>query len=189
MGSKIECFMIEPSKIAEESYRRFVVRPIDNQNCPLTGTTFHSTSAVIGRVTWDLKNYGIGLVPDDALKKDPRWPSCCECGYVYREDDYWQQNYNIMYRRVDSRSEDLWILANVPVGAMWNADWMTEKWNGPDGRCLIVKTPGGDWIIDGPSNNGAGWQRRGTPPLISVTPSILMPKYHGWLTDGFLVEC
>jgi hypothetical protein len=75
---------------------------------------------------------------------------------------------------------------------MYDAYWMkdfSDYKKRSDGIMLCVKTPGGDWIVDGPSNNGNGWERTGTVPKITATPSILMARYHGWLRDGWLVEC
>lgn len=64
---------------------------------------------------------------------------------------------------------------------------------GPDGKTLILRTPGGDWSIDGPSFRngepcGMGWSRTGTPPVITVTPSIVLPTFHGWLREGLLTS-
>lgn len=90
--------------------------------------------------------------------------------------------------------------ANVPpapIGAMWDCDWFhgCHESSGmrydrnPDGMVLCVRTPHGDWLIDGPSGSGGKWERTGVAPNITVTPSILQPTYHGWLRDGYLVEC
>lgn len=87
----------------------------------------------------------------------------------------------------------------APPGAMWDASWLTglsvcgaRPFGGPDGRTFIVRTPGGDWVIDGPSFRdgepvGLGWTRTGEPPRITVTPSIVLPGYHAWLRDGSLI--
>jgi hypothetical protein len=40
------------------------------------------------------------------------------------------------------------------------------------------------WDIDGPSSNGPGWSRSGEPPAVTVSPSILTPRYHGFLRNG-----
>jgi hypothetical protein len=72
---------------------------------------------------------------------------------------------------------------------MWTADWM--QWSGPDGHSLCVMTPGGEWLIDGPARddeNRRAWTRIGTPPNITVKPSILMRTYHGFLTNGVLSD-
>jgi hypothetical protein len=66
---------------------------------------------------------------------------------------------------------------------------MGQSWRGPDGRCLVLKTPAGDWVIDGPASGGGRWERTGVPPLITARPSILIPgQYHGWLTAGVLSD-
>jgi hypothetical protein len=87
----------------------------------------------------------------------------------------------------------------APVGAMWDAHWLTgldvggaRPFGGPDGLTLIVRTPGGDWVIDGPSFKdgkpwGPGWRRTGEPPHLTVNPSINMPGFHGWLKNGILL--
>lgn len=88
----------------------------------------------------------------------------------------------------------------APSGAMWYADWMEEYYRGMDGHSLVVRTPAGDWYIDGPSSSGGKWARQGDVPVVTVSPSIviselrnpygvvLMPGYHGWLREGRLLE-
>lgn len=91
-------------------------------------------------------------------------------------------------------------------GAMWYADWYRRK--GPDGHHLIVRTPGGDWHIDGRASNCTQphdtthfcWVRHGDIPTITVNKqgpscgcghSIVLNsttrRYHGVLTDGYLI--
>jgi hypothetical protein len=98
----------------------------------------------------------------------------------------------------DAIADDGEILRCAPVGAMWNADWFIgcREENGlvysrhGDGIVLCVRCPGGDWLVDGPSDTGGAWERSGTVPNVTVTPSILQRgKYHGWLRDGYLEEC
>lgn len=94
------------------------------------------------------------------------------------------------------------VIPPAPVGAMWDCDWMRDHkmdsglaYNrNPDGVVLAVRTPGGDWVVDGPSFcnrvESGSWSRTGTIPNVTATPSIDIPgKYHGWLRDGYLVEC
>jgi hypothetical protein len=78
-------------------------------------------------------------------------------------------------------------------GAMYDATpWTPGTWRGPDGRCwAIVLPPAGRsdfWLIDGEASGGGRWTRTGTPPVISVTPSILTPNYHGFLQGGVLTD-
>jgi hypothetical protein len=53
---------------------------------------------------------------------------------------------------------------------------------------LCVKLPNhSDWVVDSKSSNGPGWLVTHTPPLYSdltCAPSILVPGYHGFLTNG-----
>jgi hypothetical protein len=74
---------------------------------------------------------------------------------------------------------------------MYDAHWWPVK--GPDGIALaVILPPGGHtetWHPDTGAKDGPPWTRTGTIPRVTCTPSILTNKYHGFLTDGFLVEC
>lgn len=93
-----------------------------------------------------------------------------------------------LWRRLDNGDE--FPLSFFPAGAMWFATWL-DSWLGPDGKCLIVRTPDGEWMVDGPSTqhpNEAGWTRTGEAPNITAHPSIICGSYHGWLRNGELVD-
>lgn len=215
MMSKIQCFFLEPTDRAEHSFRRYrestkylknpdgsyVTTPkkdskgqdydawiIDtsyNGRCPKGSCTCDAV-VVVGECAADDSS----RIPSDELKLDPRWPKACECGYVFQPEDRWQDSNHRFYRRTDTG--ELHLLSSAPVGAMWDAVWYkdikTYKVR-QDGIMLVVRTPGGDWCVDGPSNNGNGWERTGTVPKVTANPSISMPDYHGWLRDGYLVKC
>lgn len=56
---------------------------------------------------------------------------------------------------------------------------------------LAVMTPGGIACLDCPATDPPHgyWTRTGTPPNVTVTPSLDIssePKWHGFLTDGVL---
>lgn len=99
------------------------------------------------------------------------------------------------------------------VGAMWFAKWMPKNWtweNETEAH-LIVCCPNGDstrdWDIDSRCSNCGKpedklhrcWVRHGISPEITVDKngltcsagagSILLPKWHGHLRNGELVEC
>jgi len=144
---------------------------------------------------------------------DPRWEAvsrCQKCGYAFNDSDEWQLLPRTQYRREDNG--DLMTLADAPPGAMWYADWMTGDRNGwsykgPDGKCLCVRTPGGDWMIDDRASNCTMpddhehrcWVRHGVPPCVTVNKngrtcaagagSIICGSYHGFLTNGELTGC
>ncbi len=113
-----------------------------------------------------------------------------------------------IWKRADTGEE--MFLPDAPAGAMWYADWFDNHWNpqlGP-GKVLIVKTPGGDWIVDSQANNCTMpddanqdehhcWVLHGTPPNITVDKdgvtckagagSIGQKTWHGFLERGYLV--
>lgn len=191
MGSTISCFLLEPVEEAEAFLRRFV---FSSQMACSRAAGYHTQEVSIGRLPWsppdpDLNGYA-GDVPHD----DPRWPMTCGCGYAFGDKDEWQVNIRRLHRRSDNG--ELVTIDKAPPGAMWYADWYPNM-KGPDGRTLVVRTPAGDWIVDGPaSNSNKPWTRTGTPPRVTAHPSIGMGEdakgrwtYHGWLRDGVLVEC
>lgn len=193
MGGAITCFLLEPVGEAEESLRRYVFS--DREKCVNPPFSYHNAEVILGRVPWDEKSGGRGA--DDLDHADPRWPTTCGCGYAFQPDDQWQHNFTGLYARSDTG--DRVTLSAAPPGAMWFADWLdgikeyTDR--SPDGRILILRTPGGEWNIDAKSSNGNGWTRTGTPPKVTANPSILCGQkpdgswtYHGWLRDGQLLE-
>ena len=188
MGDRVQCFLLSPAEYAQASLRRFTFGT--DAMCPLR-TYGHDASVNLGVEPYPFSEYegepGKGIENDD-----PRWPKACECGYTFKDEDQWQHNLVRLYKRGDHATL-MTTLAEAPVGSMWVADWY-EKFKGPDGKCLVVKTPGGDWIVDGPSTNNDGtrgnpWTRTGEIPRVTASPSIHFPgKYHGWLRNGFLED-
>ena len=177
---RYQCFMLEPTERAEHSLRRFVFSR--EQTC--TGHFgYHNASVDIGTVDYPMSECD-GDSPHTVPRDDPRWPTKCECGYVFVATDAWQENRTRLYKRADGEP-GLWTLRHPPIGAMWDATWY--PWKGPDGRCLVVQLPPDKrdehWCID---DHRQIWTRTGEPPNITVTPSILTPRYHGWLRNGWL---
>jgi hypothetical protein len=104
----------------------------------------------------------------------------------------------------------LYTLRDAPVGAMWDLEWLHdvkgEPWTGPDGIALSVRTPGGDWYVDGRASNCTlpndhehyCWVRHGDPRTGNVhvdkngrtcaagAGSIAIGSYHGFLQNGYL---
>lgn len=200
----ITCFWLEPVAKAQVSLRRY---GRGSTPCGLP-QGYHDANAVIeAEIDHPLEDLDRGELPgprrgvaswdtvarvDDALRleirADPRWPAVCACGYAFVEGDEWQRNVNRLHVRSDTGA--LVTLRPPVVGAMWDAPWLDDEYKGPDGKHIIVMTPGGEWCLDGPASNGGKWSRTGIPPKITVAPSISIGKperYHGWLRDGVLV--
>lgn len=194
MGSRIECFWLEPTELGKSELRRYECHtydPMPPPSCPANPMRYHDTSVDIGEIPYPITSEGLtGFGKDDIPHDDPRWPKVCNvCGTPFLDEDHWQHNVRRLYRGAPDGK--LYTLRNCPPGAMWDATWWREP--GPDGITLVVALPpnGGDdhWMVDGSANNGGKWTRTGTIPKITARPSILTPKYHGFLTDGFLIEC
>jgi len=196
MGSRIECFMVERAELMQVDLRRFVFS--SESTCP-GRYGYHTADIVIepqlpapaeyspGKPSWQFDGWPFEPKPS---RDDPRWPVRCECGYEFQPGDQWQANARRLYR--DPRSGSLFVRENLPAGAMFRSPWYEKTWGykGPDGICLSVMLPDGVvWEIDGEARDGGKWTRDGVPPKVTARPSILTSRYHGWLTDGFLVEC
>lgn len=186
MSKVIECFFLEPIEEVNIVLRRYRFTEGEQAH-------YHDAEVFVRREpkTKDYSGYEI-----DSDKTHPLWPKHCECGYVFQDEDRWQTLARSLYKRSDTG--ELTTLGQAPVGAMWDAPWYSDVFKkNKDGKVLVLRTPGGDWIIDGPSSNGNGWTRTGVPPKITANPSIGMGKpkgkgdwdYHGWLRNGQLVEC
>ncbi len=206
----LKCFLLEPTDRVMRALRRYTSS--DDNPCPLPGRWGHDAQVRIEdgpllvsedgpRPTWRTE-------PPDWLHEDARWPTHCECGYKFQEDDPWQLFWEPIYTRKDTGEEML--LRDAPAGAMWYAPWLADIWAGPDGKCLMVRLPERhDWTVDGPAANctmpdDAGqqrhhcWVRHGTPPQITVDKngqtcnagagSIATGTWHGFLRNGYLVE-
>ena len=148
--------------------------------------TFIGTTEIVmrGEISWE-------VTVTEPAHTDPRWPKVCACGYIFKDEDYWQFNNHRLYARSDT-GEEL-TLRETTVGMIWNAPWLIgvigTHGAGPDGQFLCMKLPDGrEWMIDGPATGGGKWTRAGVPPALTVTPSILSEGYHGFYTSGILTN-
>lgn len=209
----IKCFLLEPTDRVTRALRRFTYssdEPDESERgtCPLRAKWGHDAQVPIedGPAVWG--DEGTYLIePMQWPHDDPRWPTHCECGYEFQEDDQWQLSNDLIYRRADTGEE--MTLRDAPAGAMWYAPWIRNTWQGPDGKCLIVRLPERrDWIVDSQASNCGMpddpgqlrhhcWVRHGVPPEITVDKagatcsagagSIATDKWHGFLRGGYLV--
>lgn len=198
----IPIFFIEPTGRDRVWLRRYE----SGSTCP--GGEYHQAMTPIGEEACSTRALG-----DDHPHDDPLWPAFCEkCGHPFSDNDKWQRFRRSLYRRIDTGEE--MTLDNAPVGVVWNADWALERrtegfYVGPDGRCLVVKTPGGDWMIDSRASNCTMpednthkcWVRHGRPEdgtlhvdkkghtCAAGAGSIVCGAYHGFLHNGKLTSC
>lgn len=198
----VPVFFLEPTKRDRVYLRRYE----SGSTCP--GGGYHQAMVFIGEEAEDTRAIG-----DDHPHDDERWPAVCEkCDRPFDEADQWQRFRRAIYRRVDTGEETT--LADAPIGACWNAFWMVERdnpiWQGPDGRCLVVKCPDGhDWMVDSRASNCTMpedkvhkcWVRHGRPEdgtlhvdkdgvtCAAGAGSIDTGTWHGFLHHGQLVQC
>jgi hypothetical protein len=209
------CYLLEHTGRVQLHLRRY---RSGSEGCPENAIGYHNRMINVGEelAEWRLENAGDQLIrlrtnvhDPDEYAGDDRWPSACACGEPFRDDDQWQVFTRDIYfvskamagaALPEGCDTTLW---DCPPGAMWYADWMSF-WRGPDGRCLVVKTPGGDWMVDGQASNCTKpedkehrcWVRHGDPPKVTAgkdgntcgagAGSIGIGEYHGFLEEGVL---
>ena len=198
-------FYLHPLDKSELALRRYA-----SKACPLMSGSYsyHNAQVPIGEGT--LHQTCGDLHPHD----DPRWPTQCDCGYTFEEKDDWQLFSRRLYRRSDNGQETT--IHDAPVGACWNDDYKTETrtypdfYIGEDGRCLVLKTPGGSWYIDSRASNCTlpddkthkCWIRHGSPEIpgslhvdknghtcAAGAGSIISGSFHGFCHHGNIVSC
>lgn len=210
-------FLIEPTPLCRLSLRRFAFggkRTVGNTvigfkdvdiQCPKGKDYGHDASVVIAEQIEEPGGRHLGRT---GFENDPRWPvKCASCDYLFDNDerfgmgDPWQVNYETLYKgALDGK---LYVLRENPPGATWTCDWFPDEgpnghWSGPDGKVWAVMLPGGlEWIIyshsvqdaNGKRVEGPKWNVQGTPPVITVQPSIdAKGRYHGHIADGIIGE-
>ena len=205
----IRCFWLEPTQREAQALRRYA-----NASCQAVPGGCHDARTPIGTAPAIRNEKGFHIEVPRATwppRADLLWPTRCACGYEFKASDAWQLFSELLYVRTDTREEHT--LRSAPPGAMWDAWWYREGGHkggylgagpGPDGRCLMVKTPGGEWYVDGRASNCTMpnddvhrcWVRRGEVPNITVDKagdtcgagggSIQAGSYHGFLTNGEL---
>jgi hypothetical protein len=198
----VRCFFLEPTGRYVRELRRYSERQrydVDRQPEPnACKLAYHDAKVVL-----DIQDGGTGdenelpASGDVFPHTDPRWPTHCSgCGYEFTGSDEYLLNHTAEYRRTDTG--ELTTIRDAPVGAMWLAPWLaghgsiTYQGQRSGQPHLIVKTPRGDWDVDGPSTNGNGWSWTGNPrhPVtVTARPSIQIHSFHAFLTNGELVDC
>jgi hypothetical protein len=188
MSEDITCFMLQRTDRVARWLRRYVTE----SNCPLNPLAIHDAAFRIedGPLVRTPEGY-VSTESSTIPETDDRWPQKCSCSFIFRPDDVHQLFILEIYltpqnQEVSVHSSPPPGIDKAPPGAMWFSDFY--PWKGPDGHTLSVLTPGGIWIIDGPTSKGTRpWSRTGVPPKVTVHPSINFEgSYHGWLRDGVL---
>ena len=177
-----------PLRIAEPAgrYRRDLRRFTFSHHgdpCPAANSG-HDATATTGEVS---EAEAERLHGDNWPHDDPRWPQACTaCGYTFRPGDEWQRNDCRIYRLPDG-TEFAWRGdpgKAAPPGTMIRAGWYDGFTERPGESWLVVLPDGGTWITTQKASGGGYWDVHGTPPVITVSPSIFHNAPHGW--HGFI---
>lgn len=188
----IPLFIAEATGTCRLSLRRFCYRDAPDGHS-------HDVSVVIDEAVPTSRGLdGRRTVSDDRVPHDdPRWPVRCACGEPFQDGDRWQVNEVDWYEGAGHRFA--WGIGswNGPPGAMIRAPWRDSE---PDNGCpahVVFLPNGSTWCTRDPSSVPGGnrlgpqWAITGTPPAITVTPSIddrnPARPWHGWIRNGELV--
>lgn len=208
--NRVKCFFIEPTNDYEvEVYRSSSFSSkVECLDSSYGGG--HFAEAPVGIYSFAEQPTGGYVSKADAESKYglSAYPTHCKCGYQFTDADGFNHRFMRLYQRRDDPTQR-YTLQNAPVGAMYYATWY-EKYKrlcGPDGKSLVVVAPGKhDWFIDNRASNCTMpndevhkcWCRHGDPLTGNVTVdknghtcaagagSLLIPGWHGFLTDGYL---
>jgi len=175
-----------PTGMYRRSLRRYRSSFSGDGACPFGG--YCDASAAIG----EIPEAEADVHGDNWPHDDPRWPqTCSRCGCPFTPDDEWQRNDCVIYRLPDGTEFINWGSAkDVPPGTMIRIPWYDKA--GRPGEAWQVWLPdGGTWITTQGATGGGFWEVSGTPPNITVSPSIWHNQpngWHGWVRDGELVD-
>ncbi len=189
--SRVECFMVERVSFAREYWRVWSDIKGTTKACTHGGESHYARVVANESVPYESSWLGEGRPSTPEEQAGPRYPKGCDaCGKAFGPGDWHYRDLEPLYRMPDGT---LVTFREAPAGAMrlWTPPDRKWDWVGPDGMELSVKLPDGvEWSPDRPAGrSGTPWQRTGVAPKFTANPSIVTDKYHGWLRDGFLVEC
>lgn len=204
----IKVFYLERTDKQRQSLRRYRNSKVRCDVCEYGYCNAHTQlSDATSRTSISFKN------ATDAKAAYDSWPTRCICGYEFADHDSWQLFGDTIYKRTDTGEE--MTLREAPAGACWDAFWFTENrtppsfFLGDDGRCLVIKTPAGEWMPDSRAKNCTMrddnthkcWIRHGSPEggdlhidknghtCAAGGGSILIGSYHAFCHNGFLIPC
>ena len=175
-------YLLQPLPFCRRTFRRFVFS--SNLKCPLP-QGYHDVSVLVGARDpfEDSTLYGTSVIPErelDELMGTSKWPAKCPCGYAFQPTDELQDNRMRLF-----------------AGAPGGREYTISDRDLPPGACrmgaddnLYVRMPDGE-DFSPTLNYGGGekWSMVGTPPAITVSPSInCVGSYHGWIRAGVLTD-
>lgn len=171
---------------SERSLRRFTY----TSETACSARSGHDASVVIGQVP----NAEADPHGDNWDHDDRQWPATCSsCGYWFTGTDQWQRNDNAIYALPDGAEFAFRGSFGrcAPPGTMIRAGWADEFYPGRGESWLVALPDGSEWVTTQKASGGGHWEVTGTPPLITVSPSIASNSptgWHGWIRDGKLVD-
>ena len=170
-------YLLQPLPFCRRAFRRFVYST--GSKCP-SPRGFHDATAVIEtrEAFPGSELYGLSSQAFPA-PGDPLWPRQCDCGYVFQPGDPAQDDRMRLFAGAPDGREHIISDHDIPPGACRLGD--SGSW--------YIRMPHGDDFSPTLNYGGHRWSMVGTPPAISISPSInCVGSYHGHVKDGILTD-
>lgn len=205
----VQCFMLRATERERRALRRYVHR--EGESCAAPYRFHAASTPIGEGVIVRSSDGYMATPQEHDRNDPRWPAKCEHCEYVFRDDDAWQVSGDAIYVDSDGREfsqldappggiiEAWWLFdpkgpedlaelpeirsryAREPEARMLLSRMYYEQWAETRPPLQVFTPNGRPWIVDSTANNGPGWTVSGDPPLLSCSPSILVPGYHGWL--------
>lgn len=209
-GKVYQCFMLEWT--GRTLYAAIIVDPWAKDGCISNNGGLHAR-------TFPITEPAHTLAVNDKLNRIRKMrhlvPKYCACGHSFACGQVVNAQKGPELR--DTRDGSLSLgCPKGAYGATWDAPWLKDRvFPGDeidgmtpdervkkialrahdDGKIIVVNTPAGEWLVDGPMASGEYWTRNGDPPELTVRPAFVVKHdrdtgalgWNGFLENGFLI--
>lgn len=128
---------------------------------------------------------------------DPEWLAANKVTYgwasmvdIVGPGAMWETPWYFDPKDPEDQSRREYALAHLDEKNVYLSKFYWQQWSHIRPPLSVLCPNGVEWCIDACASNGPGWTVTGTAPLVTCSPSISVPGYHGWLKNGeFTDDC
>lgn len=213
MSDPIQCFMMLTHEDHKSwVHAGYMHRDVEGAVCSLDGGSgLHKASV---QITYGARPFDQLVVDADghlsATRHDGQLHQMkCKCGLWLKRGptvEEWGSSHSYQFENPQTGQIGDCHTVATP-GAMWYCPWYVEgrevedlkagrngilsrlyveQWLGKRMPIMVMLPDKSHWCIDQKSSNGEGWTVTGDEPMVTASPSILVPRYHGFLQNGIL---
>lgn len=145
----IKCYLLEPVPYMKRYLRRYESN-FNRERCPAAENHgYHDTMVFLDEADSPIIEGQRRVDYEEWPHNDPRWPTACPCGYVFKPQDEWQLFTQSLWKRADTG--EILTLRDAPVGGIYDAYWWPDKTDGQHLICIVPEHH--EWVIDSRANN------------------------------------